>query len=175
MGWTLGDFALSSCRMRNPLEMKKDLNSVQPCHGADPMWIQFYESSFWENWHVMKAYYFPMMALYLQAYTDAIVQDWRGYTDVFACIQPEWKTKSFSFHGIHTLGGTIVSGEWNNGQFEITIEKGNSEFIDVRVSQPVSKINVTGQSQGPSSFKGNETVKLRFDGKKEIILKGQLK
>jgi len=172
-GWTLGEFFLASCRMKSPEDARKDLDAIQPCHGADPMWIQFYESSFWERWHVSKSYYFPMMALYQQGITDMLVQDWRGYTDLLACIHPDWEKSSFAFKGIRTLGGAEISGTWNKRKFVITIKPGNAAYIDLNVSQQNRLITSSGQAEGPRRFNGNELVRLKFDGKKNIVLQSK--
>jgi len=169
-GWTLGQFFWSSCRMGEPLEAQKDLNGIQPCHGADPMWIQFYESSFWERWHVSKSYYFPMHGLYQQAFTDALVQDWRGFTDIFACLLPDWENKKISFHGLVTLGGAAVSGEYFNGKYTITIFPGKSEAIDLRVSRNDKQIIAKGFKEGQKVFAGKKRMRFIFDGKRPIII-----
>jgi len=171
LGWTIGDFALSSCRMRSPGNLVKDLSAIQPCHAADPRWIQFYESSYWPGWHESKAYYFPMMALYLQTFTDVVVQDWRNYVDIFACILPDWENKDFEFHGINTKGGSIVSGWWKKGKFEITIDPGAAKKISLMVSREIEKIYIIGNKDGLKSFKGKQLVNLQFDGKNKLILK----
>lgn len=173
-GWTLGQFFLASCRMQSPAEAKKDLDAIQPCHGADPLWIQFYESSFWERWHVSKAYYFPMMGLYQQALTDALVQDWRGYTELFACLLPGWENKQIAFHGIRTIGGAILSGTWDKGKFTITIEPGKAKSIELRIAQPCEKIRAKGFKEGKKIFKGNEIVSFVFDGNNKIKIKGKV-
>ncbi len=169
-GWSLGEFFLASCRMKSPENALKDLNNIQPCHGADPMWIQFYESSFWERWHVSKSYYFPMMGLYQQGITDMLVQDWQGYVDVLGCIHSDWYKKSFAFNDITTLGGAQISGDWKNNKFKIVIKPGKSAYIDLQVSLEKFKISAKGQAEGPRIFKGNELVRFKFDGQNPIIL-----
>ncbi len=172
-GWTYGAFTLASSRMRSPEGFTKDMSAVQYFAGADPRWIQFYEYTFWERWHLKLAYYFPTQGLYHQAYTDAVVQDWRGYTDIFACLLPEWKKETLSFKGIRVSGGAAISGEWNNGNFIVNITPGWEKDIEVRISQDVKGIKAAGQKQGTDSFNGNEVVKFTFDGAYDIQLKFQ--
>jgi hypothetical protein len=169
LGWTIGEFALTSARMKNPEEFAKDLSAIQPCHAADPRWIQFYESSSWEGWHKPKAYYFPMMGLYLQAFTDCIVQDWQGYTDIFGCLLPAWQDSTFSFHGLYTLGGVSVNGKWEKGNFEIMLHPGKTNNIVLQVSQETT-IRASGHKKGPYRFSGNEKVAFVFNNKAPIKL-----
>jgi hypothetical protein len=170
-GWTLGEFALASARMRAPGEMEKDLHAVQPCRGADPRWVQFYESSFWEGWHLRKAYYFPMMGLYLQAFTDCIVQDWRWYLDLFACLPAGWRQKRFSFAGIRVRGGVEVSGRWNKGRFSVRLKPHGAKQVSVRVALPGVTVAAKNQAQGPARFPGEETVTLEFARSRSVELR----
>ncbi|MDD6210755.1 MAG: hypothetical protein PUB21_09150 [Bacteroidales bacterium] len=170
LGWTIGEFALASCRMRDAAAVEKDLSAIQLCRGADPRWIQFYESSFWEGWHLSKSYYFPMMALYLQMYTDALVQDWRGYVDLFPCLLEGWGKDKFSFHGIHVKDGAIIDGRWDNGKFEVTILPGASAAIELMVTPETGTIRAEGQKEGPATFKSGEKVTLAFKDAKPIRL-----
>ena len=169
-GWTYGAFLLASSRMRSPEGFKTDINAVQYYAGADPRWIQFYEYTFWERWHLKLAYYFPTQGLYQQAYTNAIVQDWRGYADIFACLLPEWKKEKIAFKGLRVTGGAKVSGQWDNGSFSVTLSPGSKKEVEVRISQNIKGITATGQKEGPESFNGNEIVRFTFDGDKEIVL-----
>ena len=173
LGWTFGEFALASVRMRDPHAFAKDLSTLQLCRGADPRWIQMYESSFWTGWHLMKSYYLPMMGLWLQSYTDMLVQDWRRTIDLFACLMPEWKDKDIAFHGIHTKGGVEVDGRWSAGKFTITLTPAGGKEARVMVSQE-STISVSGQKNDIDSFEGFKEVTLEFDGEKPIILEGKL-
>ena len=171
LGWTIGEFALASCRMRDAEAVEKDLSAIQLCRGADPRWIQFYESSFWEGWHLNKSYYFPMMALYLQMYTDALVQDWRGYVDLFPCLLKGWADSEFSFQGITVLGGASVDGEWKKGKFRVTLLPTDfSQEIVVRVTPEVGTIKATGQKEGASTFQPGEVVRFTFNELDVIVL-----
>ena len=171
LGWTIGEFALASCRMRDADAVEKDLSAIQLCRGADPRWIQFYESSFWEGWHLRKSYYFPMMALYLQMYTDALVQDWRGYVDLFPCLLKDWDTGNLSFHGICVSGGATVDGSWRNGKFNVTITPAaDSKDIVLMVTPKVGTIKARGQQEGASSFQSGEQVRFTFNGSNPIVL-----
>ncbi len=171
-GWTLGEFALASARMRAPAELEKDLLAIQPCRSADPRWIQFYESSFQEGWHLSKAYYFTMSGLYLQAFTDCLVQDWRGYLDLFACLLPRWLDQTVSFHGFRARGDLTVSGAWSAGRLAVTIVPGQraASSLRVRVSRPGVTVAASGQSSGPARFAGDDVVELGFAGRAPITL-----
>ena len=170
LGWTIGEFALASCRMKDPQAVEKDLSAIQLCRGADPRWIQFYESSFWEGWHLSKAYYFPMMALYLQMYTDVLVQDWRGYTDLFPCLFKDWEKTKFTFHGIHVNGGTMIDGAWDNGKIQVTLTPLGAHTIELHVTPAIGTIRAEGQKEGPATFEPGERVLFTFDGEKSIRL-----
>ena len=170
LGWTLGEFALASARMRAPAELEKDLRAIQPCRMADPRWIQFYESSYQEGWHLSKAYYFTTSGLYLQAFTDTLLQDWRGYADLFACLLPGWETKRFSFAGWRVRGGAAISATWNRGRFKVVIRPKKAESIRVRISRPDITVTATGQASGPAEFPGNTIVEFTFNGRKPITL-----
>jgi hypothetical protein len=172
LGWTFGAFALASSRMRAPAEFERDLSAVQPCRGADPRWIQFYESSFQEGWHLSKAYYFPMMALYLQAFTDCLMQDWRGYVDLFACVLPAWEKKRLAFAGLRARGGVEVSGKWRAGAFEVTLKPRGAKSVKVRVSRQGALVHASGQAKGPGEFACNQVVEFMFAGRKGIALRG---
>lgn len=171
-GWTLGEFFLASVRMRAPQEAEKDLRAIQPCRSADPRWIQFYESSFQEGWHLNKSYYFPMCGLFLQGFTDTLAQDWRGYLDLFACLLPGWEDERIDFHGFHARGGVVASGTWNKGRFSVTLRPRGASSVRVRVSQP-AEIAAEGQALGPDFFAGNEVVELTFKSRTPIKLTGR--
>lgn len=172
LGWTIGEFALASARMRSPADMEQDLRAIQPCHGADARWIQFYESSFWEGWHRPKSYYLPMMGLYLQAFTDCLVQDWRGYVDLFACLLPGWETQRLSFSGIRVRGGIVVSGRFAKGSFTVRLKPRKAQSVKVRVSLPGARIEVRNSETGPSVFDGGQVVELASCSRKAIELRG---
>ncbi len=170
LGWTIGEFALASCRMKDPAQLEKDLWTIQTCHGADPRWIQFYESSFWPGWHENKSYYFPMMALYLETFTDAVVQDWRGYTDLFGCMLPEWKDQKLSFRGIHTAQGISLSGYVKGQEMKVTVEASGATEFDIMITGDLSGIRATGMKSGPKEFNGNKVVHFVLNGQDPIIL-----
>ncbi len=169
-GWTYGAFTLASSRMRSPGAFEKDLSAVQYYAGADPRWIQFYEFTFWERTSLHLSYYFPTQGLYQQAFTDALVQDWRGYIDLFAAVLPQWEEQTIAFKGLTAAGGVTLEGEWDNGGFQVIIYPGNKEEIEVRVSRDIEGISATGQKEGPVDFDGNQKVSFVFDGKEPIVL-----
>ena len=170
LGWTIGEFALASCRMRNAEAVEKDLTTIQLCRGADPRWIQFYESSFWEGWHLSKSYYFPMMALYLQMYTDALVQDWQGYIDLFPCLLKGWDKDDLAFHGIRVLGGAVVSGKWKSGKLNVIVTPGTAREITLMVTPEAGIIMAKGQQNGPATFRSGQRVQFTFNSSQPIVL-----
>lgn len=169
-GWTYGAFALASSRLGAEEAFAKDLSAIQYYSGADPRWIQFYEFTFWERYTIDLSYYFPTQGLYQQAFTDAVVSDWRGYTELFAAILDEWKADGLHFKDIVVKGGASISGHIDKDQMEITIKPGFEEYIELKVSQDIQGIKVTGQKEGPDQLNGYEKVKLTFDGKNPIKL-----
>lgn len=169
-GWTYGEFFLSSVRMHAPEEAEKDLRAVQPCRAADPRWIQFYESSFIEGWHLRKAYYFTMSGLYLQGFTDTLMQDWRGRLELFPCLLPGWEGKEFSFAGFRARGGLRVSGQWQAGEFRVTIKPAGAASVKLSVSRPGVEVRASGQATGPGRFAGGEVVEFDFNGDAPIVL-----
>jgi len=171
-GWTLGEFALASVRMRSATDLEKDLLAIQPCRSADPRWIQFYESSFQEGWHLSKAYYFPMSGLYLQAFTDCLVQDWRGHLDLFACLLPHWRSQSLTFHGLRSRGDLTVSGSWSAGGIHVVIQPGEraADTLRLMVSQDLKDLTASGQVDGPMPLQGHHLHTLRFKERLPIVL-----
>ena len=187
-GWTFGAYTLASARMRSPQEMERDLRLVQPAWAADPAWTQFYEGSWPLGWHRNKAYYFTTSGLYLQAFTDAILQDWRGYVDLFACLLPGWELKSFRFAGLRARGGVEASGRWSCGRFRVTLRPNRAPAPDGRgkargelprsirvcVSRPKANVRAAGQADGPDEFRGGEVVELAFTPRgRAIVLTGE--
>ncbi len=171
-GWTLGEFALASARMGDGEALETDLRAIQPCRMADPRWIQFYESSFIEGWHLKKAYYFTTSGLYLQAFTDCLVQDWRGFVDLFACLLPGWAERSLGFEGLRARGGVILSGAWQQGGFEVTLRPAGATSVRLRVGRADARVHATGQATGPADFAGMQVVELTFDAENPIVLTG---
>lgn len=169
LGWTLGEFALASSRMRSPSDLARDLAAVQPCRGADPRWIQFYESSFWEGWHLHKSYYLPMSGLYLQAFTDCLVQSWRGYVDLWPCLLPGWEKQRITFRGIRALG-VLVDGTWNRGRMKVVLRPRGAESVTVRVS-PDGRVTASGYAGGPGEFEGGTDVTFEFAGRRSVELR----
>lgn len=162
-GWTYGAFTLASSRMRSEEGFMKDMEAVQYYAGADPRWIQFYEFTFWERWHLKLAYYFPTHGLYQQAYTDAVVQDWRGYTDIFPCILPVWENERLAFKGLRVSGGATVNGSFVDGSFEVELVPGWAKETRLRVSRDIRGITVEGQKEGPGLIDGNQVYDYVFD------------
>lgn len=169
-GWTYGAFALASSRLGAEEAFAKDLSAIQYYSGADPRWIQFYEFTFWERYTIDLSYYFPTQGLYQQAFTDAVVQDWRGYTDLFATVLPGWKKQGVTFKGLVVKGGATIDGSLQGDEMEVTIHPGYEDYIELRVSQDFENIAVTGMKEGPSQIKGNQKVKLFFNGTEPINL-----
>ncbi|HAT09662.1 MAG TPA: hypothetical protein DCS97_03520 [Planctomycetes bacterium] len=120
-GWTFALFALASARMRSGEALAADLALVQPARYADGRWIQFYESSCRHGWQHKKPYYFTTSGLYLQALTDAVVQDCRGIIDLCAALLPEWRGRRIEVHGVTSLAGARVDGWYEAGACHFTI------------------------------------------------------
>jgi len=169
-GWTYGAFALASSRLGAEEALAKDLSAIQYYSGADPRWIQFYEFTFWERYTIDLSYYFPTQGLYQQAFTDALVSDWRGYTELFAAVLPAWKKEGVSFKGLVVKGGATIDGELTEDSMYVTIHPGYENFIELRVAQACEDISVKGARDAPETIKGNEKVKLGFNGANPIIL-----
>jgi len=120
-GWTFGLFTLASARMRDGDAVAADLALVQPSRFADGRWIQFYESSCRNGWQHKKPYYFTTSGLYLQALTDAVVQDCRGHIDLCAALLPDWRGRRVEAHGIVSLDGARVDGWYEAGHCRFTV------------------------------------------------------
>lgn len=169
-GWTFAAFALSSSRLGQPDGLESDLSAAQFCAHADPRWIQFYEFTFWERYTLHTAYYFPTQGLYQQALTDALVQDWQGFTDLFACVLKKWHDKRFAFKGIYTLNGVSVDGVWDNGKFRVTLHPNGAEKLEIRVSAGQSTVNVNGNKNNEKSMNPGDIVTISFDGNNPVVL-----
>jgi hypothetical protein len=153
----LGLFALASARMRNGAELARDLSMIQPARFADPLYIQFYESSCRNGWSHKKSYYFTVHGLFLQALTDAVVQYCRGPSDLFGALLPEWEHGRIEFAGLRTDGGVSVSGYFDNGSFDVELMPSMDVEMPVRVSRPVTGIEI-----------GDGTAAVRTDGNAEV-------
>jgi len=108
--------------------------------------------------------------LYQQALTDALVQDWQGYTNLFASLLDEWREDKFAFKGLYTLGGTSVEEIWDNGNFNLKLIPGSEPDITLKISAGSGPVQVSGDRGQPGSFNINERVSLTFDGENPIIL-----
>ena len=170
MGWTFAAFALASSRLGQPQEFTRDMSAAQYCAHADPRWIQFYEFTFWERYTLATAYYFPTQGLYQQAYTDALVQDWQGYVNIFACMTDEWKKAPLAFKGLYTLNGVSVDGKWDNGKINIMLHPNGASNIKLKISTLTGPISVGSEKNKLKSFNAGEIVTLEFDGDKPIRL-----
>ena len=135
-GWTFGLFSLASARMRDGKALAADLALVQPARYADGRWIQFYESSCRNGWQHKKAYYFTTSGLYLQALTDAVIQDCRGYIDLCAALLPEWQGERIEVYGVTSLGGARIDGWYAAGRCRFTITPKYSGPVTVRMGLP---------------------------------------
>ncbi|TVQ11167.1 MAG: hypothetical protein EA361_12995 [Bacteroidetes bacterium] len=170
-GWTYAAFALSSSRMGSPEGLNSDLSAIQYCAHADPRWIQFYEYTFWERWTLSTAYYFVTHGLYQQALSDAIVQDWQGFVDIFSSILPQWADQRFSFKGLYTLHGVSVDGVWDNGHFRIVLNPNGASELPLRISRGTRKIKVSGAVNDPETIEPGEKVVVVFDGNNPVIIR----
>lgn len=169
-GWTYAAFALSSSRMGSPDGLNSDLHAIQYCAQADPRWVQFYEFTFWERYTLHTAYYFVTQGLYQQALSDALVQDWQGFTDIFATVLPQWEKQRFSFKGLYTLHGVSVDGVWDNGRFRIVLNPNGADQLLIRISDGTGEIKVSGAKNDVNTIQTGEKVLVIFDGNNPIVL-----
>jgi len=112
LGHTGGEILLSSARMHNADEWRRDWANFQPAKYADPDWIQFYESS------GRMPMYVTTQSLVAQAILETIVSGWWGRLDLAPCVP--WRGK-LRFGNIHTLMGVVVCGEFDNGKGKATL------------------------------------------------------
>ncbi|NLF38386.1 hypothetical protein GX586_03005 [bacterium] len=161
-GWTFGAFTLASARMRSGSELARDLSMIQPARYADPLYIQFYETSSRVGWTHKGAYYFTTSGLYLQALTDAVAQDCRGMLDFFAALLPEWEHAVFSFSGLRMRGGITANGRWDHGSFEIVLMPARDVSLPVRVSRDVTGISLREHNGRVTTFDGQAEVPVAF-------------
>jgi hypothetical protein len=170
-GWTFAAYALSSSRLGQPGGLARDLSAIQYCANADPRWIQFFEFTFWERYTLHLSYYFPTQGLYQQAFTDALVQDWQGHTELFGCMLQNWRDDRVAFRGLHTLNGVSVDGEWNRGKIRVKLTpSGNRTAIRLRVAGLNGMIRTEGQKGKTDRFVAGEIVELAFEGDRPIVL-----
>jgi hypothetical protein len=169
-GWTYAAFALASSRLGNGEGFARDMSAAQFCAHADPRWIQFYEFTFWERWTVHLAYYFVTHGLYQQAYTDALVQDWRGYVEVFAALMPQWEDQSLAFHGLSTLDGVTLDGYRDREGLHLVIHPGKASSIPLKVSSAKGKLKVSGDAGQVGEIVAGEIVELRFSQGRDVII-----
>lgn len=169
-GWTFAAFSLASSRLGNPGGLASDLSAAQYCAHADPRWIQFYEFTFWERYTLNTAYYFPTHGLYQQALTDALVQDWQGYVELFACMMEEWKTQKISFKGLYSLGGVSVDGHWDNGKFSVIIHPNGAGSVQLKISTVTGTIQISGDKNEIRLCKAGEKILLDFLDNQSIQL-----
>ncbi|WP_373497169.1 glycosyl hydrolase family 95 catalytic domain-containing protein [Aquiflexum sp.] len=174
-GWTYAAFALSSSRMGSPEGLNSDLHAIQYAAHADPRWVQFYEYTFWERYTLHTAYYFVTHGLYQQALSDALVQDWQGFADIFATVLPQWENRRFSFKGLHTLKWVSVDGVWDNGHFRIVLNPNGAQELPLRISGGKGNIKVTGARNDISSIKTGEEVLVVFEGDNPVVFENQKK
>ncbi len=120
------------------------MSAAQYCEHADPRWIQCYEFTFWERYTLATAYYFPTHGLYQQAYTDALVQDWQGYVNIFACLVDAWNIAPLIFKGLYTLNGVSVEGIWDNGKIDVLLHPNGTSNIKIKISTATGVIGISG-------------------------------
>jgi hypothetical protein len=137
LGWTFGQFLLTSVRMADGQAAQKDLGLVMPARFADPDWIQFYETSDRNGWtHKWGAYYFTVMGLYVMALLDAIVQDYRDRIDLLPAPLPRWKGKPIAFSNLHLRGGLVLEGKTDDGRLECSLRASKDFAGPLRVHLP---------------------------------------
>jgi hypothetical protein len=111
-GHTGGEIIMSSARMHNADEWRRDWANFQPSNYADPDWIQFYESS------GRMPMYVTTQSLVAQAILETIVSSWWGRLDLAPSVP--WQGK-LRFGNIYTQMGVVVSGEFDNGKGKATL------------------------------------------------------
>ena len=121
-GWTLGEFLLSSSRMANAGEWKKDWDNALRSEYVDPERIQIYETS--RAWGA--SFYTTTHGLFTQSILDCIVSDWWGQLRVGGCVP--WRGE-ISFEGIRTLLGVNVSGQINAKEIALTLHAQKDAII----------------------------------------------
>ena len=169
-GWTFAAYALASSRLGQAEGLASDLSAIQYCANADPRWIQFYEFTFWERYTLHLSYYFPTQGLYQQAFTDALVQDWQGYTELFGCIIDGWKQERVAFKGLYTLNGVSVDGYWDSGKMRVVLNPNGADHVRIMVSTAEGTIQAKGQKDGVDGFLPGEIVEFAFEGEQPIVL-----
>ncbi|MBC8009561.1 MAG: hypothetical protein H7067_05650, partial [Burkholderiales bacterium] len=102
-GWTLGAYWLAAARMGDAAGLEHELRQTLVAQYADPEWIQIYESSgFW------KPYYTTTAGLFLQAITDAFVNDWNGASGKPAAVPASWA--GAAYRDLRGADGALRSG-----------------------------------------------------------------
>lgn len=96
----------------------------------------------------------------MQDYTDAVVQDWRGFVDLFACVLDEWKDKSFAFKGVSTLDAISIDVVWDKGKIIVIVHPNGAEKLVLPISADCGQIHASGHDQGPAAFSSHEKVVL---------------
>ncbi len=169
MGWTFGQFLLSSVRMRDGAAAQRDLSLVQPSRFADPEWIQFFESSCRYGWtHKTGAYYFTVMGLYLMAMLDTIIQDYRDCIEIFPALLPRWENRPLAFRNLRLRGGITASGKRVDGRIKL-------ELDSARDVETGLLIHSTGQfvlenSEDRSIVHGGKIAELKISAGSAAIL-----
>ncbi len=170
-GWTFGQYTLASARMGDGQAVQDDLSLVQPARFADPHWIQFYESSCRNGWSHKKPYYFTVMGLYLAALNDCVVQDCRGFIDIFPALLPRWNDKDIYFENMHMCDGLIISGKLINEDCKISIICRHHQNIKLRIGQAGTYVAVLGPNE-KVEFAGGEIIELESQANMIGIVSG---
>ncbi|MFW6303204.1 MAG: hypothetical protein ACOC2L_01165 [Candidatus Sumerlaeota bacterium] len=165
LGWTFGQFAFASARMRDGAELQKDLALVAPARAVDSDWIQYYESSHRLGWVNKKAYYFTVMGLYVMALLDTMVQDYRGVVEFFPALLPRWEGNPAAFRNLHLRGGLTASGRMDGDriQCELTATQDVESHLIIHSD---GRFVLEGETN--RNFSGGETVAFRLKAGEKI-------
>ncbi len=137
LGWTFGQLAFSSARMRDGTAVEFDLGLVQRARYADPMWIQFYECSHRWGWTERIAFYFVTMQIYTKTILECLVQDCREAIEFFPALLPRWQGKPLAFRKLHLRDGLVADGAMD-ADGSVTLELAATRDIEtpLRVLAP---------------------------------------
>ncbi len=171
LGWTFGQLAFSSARMRDGAAVEHDLGLVQRARYADPMWIQFYECSHRWGWTERIAFYFVTMQIYTKTILECVVQDCREAIEFFPALLPRWQGKPLAFTRMHLRDGLVAEGEIDGtGSLEIRLHATLDCETPVRVLAPGAFSLRT--DAGEISFASGDAVDLRLAAGESATIRG---
>jgi hypothetical protein len=108
--------------------------------------------------------------LYQQAYTDAVVQDWRGYIEIFASLMPHWGNDPIEFKGMTVNGGITIDGIRKRGKLRLVIHPGPADSARLKISSLEGTLKVEGDVDTIGSLKAGEITELKFKEGRDVII-----